>query len=58
MPAASTHTPFGMGCLFGVLYLQSWRVLVMGLQRLSGKDMARHVPVGELGVVLYVRRAL
>lgn len=28
--------------------LQSWRVLVMGLQRLSDKDMARRVPVSGL----------
>ncbi len=32
-------------CFLDVLFLQSWRILVMGLQRLSGKDMARRVPV-------------
>lgn len=35
-----------------LLSLQSWRVLVMGLQRLSKKDMARRVPVREPLVLL------
>lgn len=54
------HTqPFWHGVpLRCVHYLQSWRVLLMGLERLSGKDMARHVPVSELGVVLIVSGAL
>lgn len=32
--------------------LQSWRILAMGLERLSGKDMARRVPVRENYVLL------
>ncbi|CAM9593605.1 unnamed protein product, partial [Ectocarpus sp. 8 AP-2014] len=34
----------GPGAINSLRDVQSWRVLVMGLQRLSGKDMARHVP--------------
>lgn len=41
---------------FYAFSLQSWRVLVMGLQRLSEKDMARRVPVrGPVVALLFVR---
>ncbi|CAM9867695.1 unnamed protein product [Scytosiphon promiscuus] len=35
----------GTGAIDSLRDVQSWRVLVMGLERLFGKDMARRVPV-------------
>ncbi|CAM9979057.1 unnamed protein product [Pylaiella littoralis] len=35
----------GQGAINSLRDVQSWRILAMGLRRLSGKDMARRIPV-------------